>query len=222
MTAYPDLDTYRRSLFDYEDELLAGIMPAAVARGMPDISVNAETGQALNLLARMIGARRILEFGTLAGYSGIWLARALPADGLLVTNEFEPLHAEAAAENFRRAGVEDRVRIVMGSALDVLPELAADAPYDLTFIDTGKEIYAQALDFALEHTRQGGLILGDNTNCFGQGHEDLEPDHPAYGIQVFNRRIATDKRLKSMIVPVGSWLSVSLVLASPARPARPE
>ena len=212
MTAYPDLDTYRRALFGCEDELLAGIMPAAVARGMPDISVNAETGQALNLLARLIGARRILEFGTLAGYSGIWLARALPPGGLLVTNEFEPLHAEIAGENFRRAGVEDRVRIVLGDALDVLPELAAHAPYDLAFIDTGKEIYPDALDFALEHTRTGGLILGDNTNCFGQGHEELAPGHPAYGIQVFNRRIASDKRLKSMIVPVGSWLSVSLVL----------
>ena len=212
MTAYPDLDTYRRALFDCEDELLAGIMPDAVARGMPDISVNAETGRALHLLARLIGARRVLEFGTLAGYSGIWLARALPPGGLLVSNESEPLHAEVARENFRRAGVEDRVRIVLGGALDVLPELAGYAPYDLVFIDTAKEIYSDALDFALEHTRPGGLILGDNTNCFGQGHEELAPDHPAYGIQVFNRRIATDKRLKSMIVPVGSWLSVSLVL----------
>lgn len=215
MTAYPDLDTYRCSLFDYEDELLAGIMPAAVARGLPDISVNSETGQALNLLARLIGARRILEFGTLAGYSGIWLARALPPDGLLVTNEFEPLHAEIAGENFRRAGVEDRVRIVLGGALDVLPELAGHAPYDLVFIDTAKEIYSEVLDFALEYTRPGGLILGDNTNCFGQGHEELAPDHPAYGIQTFNQRIATEKRLQSMIIPVGSWLSVSRVLENP-------
>ena len=212
MTAYPDLDAYRRALFDYEDELLAGIMPAAVARGMPDISVNAETGQALSLLAKLIGARRILEFGTLAGYSGIWLARALPSDGLLITSEREALHAEIAAANFRRAGVEDRVRIVLGDALEVLPELAREGPYDLTFIDTAKEIYCDALDFALQNTRPGGLILGDNTDCFGQGHEQLAPDHPAYGIQQFNQRIATDKRLKSMIVPVGSWLSVSLVL----------
>ena len=212
MPAYPDLDTYRRSLFGHEDELLAGIMPAAVERGMPDISVNAETGHALNLLARLIGARRILEFGTLAGYSGIWLARALPPDGLLVTNEFEPLHAEVAGENFRRAGVDDRVKIVRGGALDVKPELARHAPYDLVFIDTGKEIYSDALDFALEHTRPGGLIVGDNTNCFGAGHEELAPDHPAYGIQVFNQRIATEPRLQSMIIPVGSWLSVSRLL----------
>lgn len=215
MKAFPDLDSYRRSLFEHEDELLAGIMPAAIERGMPDISVNAETGQALNLLARLIGARRILEFGTLAGYSGIWLARALPPDGLLVTNEFNPLHAEIAGENFRRAGVEGRVRIVPGGALDVLPELAGHAPYDLVFIDTAKEIYSEVLDFALEHTRPGGLILGDNTNCFGYGHEELTPDHPAYGIQVFNQRIATDKRLQSMIIPVGSWLSVSRVLEDP-------
>ena len=215
MTAYPDLETYRRALFGCEDELLAGIMPAAVARGMPDISVNAETGQALSLLAKLIGARRILEFGTLAGYSGIWLARALPPGGLLVTNEREALHAEIAAGNFRRAGVDDRVRIVPGDALDVLPELAAHGPYDMVFIDTAKEIYSDALDFALEHARPGGLILGDNANCFGQGHQELTPDHPAWGIQVFNRRIASDRRLKSMIVPVGSWLSVSLVLASP-------
>ena len=214
MAAYPDLDTYRRSLFDYEDELLAGIMPRAVARGMPDISVNAETGQALNLLAKLIGARRILEYGTLAGYSGIWLARALPSDGLLITNEFEPLHAEVAEENFRRAGVLEKVRIVMGGALDVQPELAEHAPYDLVFIDTGKEIYSDALDFALEHTRPGGLILADNTNCFGHGHEELVPGHPAYGIQVFNQRAATDPRLQSMIIPVGSWLSVSRVLES--------
>lgn len=215
MTAFPDLDSYRRSLFGHEDELLVGIMPAAIERGMPDISVNAETGQALNLLARLVGARRILEFGTLAGYSGIWLARALPPGGLLVTNEFNPLHAEIAGENFRRAGVEDQVRIVPGGALDVLPELAGYAPFDLVFIDTAKEIYSELLDFALEHTRAGGLILGDNTDCFGHGHEELAPDHPAYGIQVFNRRIATEKRLQSMIVPVGSWLSVSRVLEEP-------
>ena len=212
MTAYPDLDTYRRSLFHSEDELLAGIMPAAVARGVPDISVNAESGQALHLLARLIGARRILEFGTLAGYSGIWLARALPPGGLLLTNEFEPLHAEIAGRNFRRAGVEDKVRIVPGGALEVLPELAGHGPFDMVFIDTAKEIYPELLDFAVEHTRPGGLIVGDNTNCFGHGHEELAPDHPAYGIQTFNRRIATDSRLESMIVPVGSWLSVSLVL----------
>ncbi len=215
MTAYPDLETYRRALFDCEDKLLASIMPAAVARGMPDISVHAETGQALNLLAKLIGARRILEFGTLAGYSGIWLARALPPGGLLVTNEKEALHAGVARENFRRAGLGDRIRIVPGGALEVLPELAGHAPYDMVFIDTAKEIYSEVLDFALEHTRPGGLILGDNANCFGEGHEKLPPDHPAYGIQVFNQRIATDRRLQSMIVPVGSWLSVSLVLANP-------
>ena len=212
MTAYPDLDTYRRSLFHYEDELLAGIMPAAVARGVPDISVNAESGQALHLLVRLIGARRVLEFGTLAGYSGIWLARALPPGGLLLTNEFEPLHAEIAGRNFRRAGVEDKVRIVPGGALEALPEIAGHAPFDMVFIDTAKEIYPELLDFAVEHTRPGGLIVGDNTNCFGHGHEELAPDHPAYGIQTFNQRIATDSRLESMIVPVGSWLSVSLVL----------
>lgn len=212
MTAYPDLETYRRSLFGREDELLAGIMPAAVERGMPDISVDAETGRALNLLARLIGARRILEFGTLAGYSGIWLARALPADGLLVTNEFHPLHAEVAGENFRRAGVDDRVKIVLGGALEMMPELARHAPYDLVFIDTDKGLYSEALDFALEHTRPGGLILGDNTNCFGHGHKELPPVHIGYGTQQFNQRIANEKRLQSMIVPVGSWLSVSRVL----------
>lgn len=209
---YPDLDTYRRAVFAPEDELLRGLMPAAVAQGLPRISVSPEAGQMLHLLARAINARKILEFGALAGYSGVWLARALPADGKFITLEVNPKHAEVTRANYRAAGLADRTEVRVGPAVDNMQEVAREAPFDLVFIDADKESYPAYLDFALSHTRPGGLIIADNANGHGRVHEALSGGDGPHGIQTYNDRVAAHPRLVSNIIPVGGWLAVSLVL----------
>ena len=209
---YPDLDTYRREVFAPEDDLLKGIMPAAVAQGLPRISVSPESGKTLYLLAKLIRARKILEFGALAGYSGIWLARALPPEGRFITLEINPRHAEVTRANYKAAGLADRTEVRVGPAVDHLPAVAREAPFDLVFIDADKESYPVYLDFALGHTRRGGLIIADNANGHGRVHEALKDGDGPRGIQDYNERVARHPRLVSNIIPVGGWLAVSLVL----------
>ncbi|MSS73222.1 MAG: O-methyltransferase [Candidatus Latescibacteria bacterium] len=209
---YPDLDTYRREVFAPEDDLLRGIMPAAVAQGLPKISVSPESGKTLYLLAKMIHARKILEFGALAGYSGIWLARALPPDGRFITLEINPKHAEVTRANYKAAGLADRTEVRVGPAVDHLQAVEQEAPFDLVFIDADKESYPTYLDFALGHTRPGGLIIADNANGHGHVHEALKEGDGPRGIQVYNERVARHPGLVSNILPVGGWLAVSLVL----------
>ena len=207
---YPDLETYRLGLFVDEDEVLKKVMPEAVEQGLPPISVSADSGKTLHLLARMIGARKILEFGALAGYSGIWLARALPADGRLISLEIDPQHAAVARENYARADVGDRAEVRLGTAVDLLPEVASEGPFDLAFIDADKESYPHYLDFSLEHVRPGGLIIADNANGHGHAHEVLGEGDGRRGIQIYNQRVAEDPRLVSHILAVGGWLAVSV------------
>ncbi|MDA0748048.1 MAG: O-methyltransferase [bacterium] len=209
---YPDLDAYRKEVFAPEDDLLKGVMPAAVEKGLPRISVSPESGKTLYLLAKMIGAKKILEFGALAGYSGIWLARALPEDGRFITLEMDPKHAEVTRANYAAAGLADRTEVHVGPALDMLDKVLPEAPFDLVFIDADKENYPNYLDFALDHTRPGGLIIADNANGHGRVHEKLQDGEGPRGIQVYNDRVANHPRLVSNILPVGGWLAVSLVL----------
>lgn len=136
------------------------VLEAALSSGLPPIDVTPLQGKLLHLLARMQRAERILELGTLGGYSTIWLARALPSGGRLVTVESEPRHAEVAAENVRRAGLDDRVEILVGRALDVLPRL--DGPFDLVFIDADKAATAEYVEWAVRLGRPGTLVIADN------------------------------------------------------------
>ena len=192
---YPDLDTYKREVFAREDDLLKSIMPDAAERGMPRISVSPEAGQTLYLLAKTIGAKKILEFGALAGYSGIWLARALPEDGQFITLEIDPKHAEVTRRNCERAGLSDRTDVRLGDGAILMKDAAQDGPFDL------------------EHTRPGGLIIADNANGHGHAHRALSEGDGRRGIQDYNRRVADHPKLISNIIPVGGWLAVSLVLA---------
>ena len=210
--SYPDLDTYKRAVFAREDDLLKNIMPDAAEQGIPRISVSPETGQTLYLLAKTIGAKKILEFGALAGYSGIWLARALPKDGQFITLEIEPKHADVTRRNYEKAGLSDRTDVRLGDGTELLKDAAQDGPFDLIFIDADKESYPKYLDFALENTRPGGLIIADNANGHGHAHRALPEGDGRRGIQDYNRRVANHPRLISNIIPVGGWLAVSLVL----------
>ena len=210
--SYPDLDTYKREVFASQDDLLKNIMPDAAEQGIPRISVSPEAGQTLYLLAKTIGAKKILEFGALAGYSGIWLARALPEDGQFITLEIEPKHAEVTRRNYAKAGLSDRTDVRLGDGTKLMQDAVQDGPFDLIFIDADKESYPQYLDFALENTRPGGLIIADNANGHGHAHRALPEGDGRRGIQDYNRRVANHPKLISNIIPVGGWLAVSLVL----------
>ena len=158
------VDVWLGEALGLDDRALVEALAASAAAGLPEIAVSAPQGRLLNLLARQAGARRVLEVGTLGGYSGIWLARALPADGRLVTLELDRHHADVARKNFARAGVADRVEVRVGPALDTLALLEQErpAPFDLTFIDADKVSSAEYVEHAIGLSRPGAWIVLDN------------------------------------------------------------
>ena len=201
--------TYLQEVFGRADEQLATLMERAVAAGIPDIAVSAEVGRLLKMLTRMAapgGAGLVVEVGTLAGYSGIWLARGLAPTGRLITIDIEPRHAEFAAREFARAGVADRIQQRMGPALDVLPALARElgpGSIDVAFLDAVKTEYGAYFDVLKPMIRPGGLLLADNV----LGSSSWWIDSPRAGpdvaaIDTFNRRIAADPDFESVAVPV--------------------
>ena len=204
----PQLAGYLGELFWREDEVLRDLLEDLAARG-PQIQVGPDEGRLLQLLCRMVGARRVLEVGTLFGYSGIWIARGLPPDGHLDTVEYSPVHADAARGWFARAGLAGSVRLHEGAALEVMARLSG--PYDVAFFDARKSEYPAYLDHALRMVRPGGLILADNVLWGGQVADPSVDDEDVRGLREYNRRIAGDPRLQSTIVAVCDGLSVSLV-----------
>ncbi|KUL46068.1 methyltransferase [Streptomyces sp. NRRL F-4489] len=166
---WAEVDGYLADLFALEDVGLAQARQASDAAGLPPIAVSPAQGKLLHLLARLRGARRILEIGTLGGYSTIWLARALPPDGRLVTLEARAEHAEVARANLARAGLADRVEVRVGAALTTLPDLAAEGgePFDLIFIDADKGSNAAYLEWSLKLGRPGTLVILDNVVADG-------------------------------------------------------
>jgi predicted O-methyltransferase YrrM len=215
MTEDGELKAYVAALFAPEDEMLRRVHEAAAAAELPAISIGPEEGRFLQLAAAAVGARRALEIGTLAGYSGLWIARALPPSGRLITVEIEPATAEVARRNFALAGVADRVEIRVGPALAVLPELAGEPPFDLVFLDADKEAYPEYLDWALRLTRPGAAILAHNVHLQGEVvRSDGGPRVQA--MRAFNQRLATDPRLVSTLVPLRDGMSFSIVRAAPA------
>jgi predicted O-methyltransferase YrrM len=178
------VDEYIAGLLAPHDEALEIALRASEEAGLPAIQVSPAQGKLLYLLAKSITAKRILEFGTLGGYSTIWLGRALPAGGRLITLEAEPRNAEVAAQNLARAGLGDLVDLRVGPALDQLPQLEAEgtAPFDLTFIDADKVHTPDYFAWALDHSRPGSLIVCDNVVRFG-GLADPDSDDPTIPAQ---------------------------------------
>lgn len=156
-----DVDAFLDSTVIGDDPALSAALAASNAAGLPQIAVSWQQGKFLSLLAGAVAARRVLEIGTLGGFSTIWLARAVGPDGRVVTLEYEPKHADVARANLRRAGVADRVQVVVGAALKTLPALDGE-PFDLVFVDADKENYVEYLQWAARLARPGALIVVDN------------------------------------------------------------
>ncbi len=194
-----DYNTYITSLFAPEDAALAQTRAEMESGNLPKINVSASEGKLLHLLALMQGAKRILEIGTLGGYSGIWLARALPEDGSLVSLELDPHHAEVAKANLERAGLRAKVEIRVGPAGETLAQMEADgeAPFDLVFIDADKDGYVEYLHRAFALTREGGLILGDNTLP-----DSIFSDTETSGTKRYNEAVAAHPHLVTTLIPV--------------------
>ncbi len=196
------IDDYIQERFAPQDEALEAAVRASRRAGLPEIQVSPNEGKLLQLLAEIVGARRVLEIGTLGGYSAIHFGRALPEDGRLISLEIDERHAEVARENVERADLGEKVEIRVGDARERLAELAEGdgGPFDLVFIDADKEGYPEYLEWALKLTRPGSLILGDNTV---RGGSILDPqDDSARATNEFNEKIAEDPRLSAIVLPI--------------------
>lgn len=198
------IDAYVEELFAAEDEALRAARAAMAAAGLPSINVSPTAGKLLALLARLVGARRILEVGTLGGYSAIWLARALPEGGRLVTLELEERHAAVARANLERAGLAERVEIRLGPAAETLAALVAagEEPFDFFFIDADKPGYLDYLEWSVRLSRPGTLIVADNAIQRGAVVEPEGGGENVEAIRRFNRALAADGRLEALILPL--------------------
>jgi len=181
------------------DEAMDDVLAANLAAGLPAIDVSPLQGKFLHLIARAIGARRILEIGTLGGYSTIWLAKAVGEAGRVVSLEFQPRYAEVARSNLERAALDDRVEIRVGPALDLLPEIEEEkiGPFDLVFIDADKANQDAYLIWALRLSRPGTLIIGDNVVRDGEILDAATKDPPVIGIRSFLDLLGTEPRLSA-------------------------
>jgi caffeoyl-CoA O-methyltransferase len=200
------VDEYITGLFP-SDPALEMVLQATRAAGMPQINVSPVQGRLLHVLALTCGARKILEIGTLAGYSAIWMARALPADGKLITLEADPKHADVARANIAHAGLADRIEVRLGVALEALPQIAAEGegPFDLIFIDADKMNLTTYFDWAVRLARPGSLIIADNVIRSGEVLNASGADVGLQGVRRFNEALAADRRVTATIVQmVGS------------------
>ncbi len=196
-TQWFEVDHYINEALVGADPILAAALAASDAAGLPAISVSANQGKLLHLLARSISARAILEIGTLGGYSAIWLARALPADGRLVSLEASEKHAAVARANIANAGLSDRVELRVGRALETLPLLAVEAkgPFDLTFIDADKQSNPDYFRWALSLSRRGSLIIIDNVVRNGEVIDATSHDPDIIGVRRLYELMAAEPRV---------------------------
>jgi predicted O-methyltransferase YrrM len=206
------LTAYLAKLFAREDAALKAVRAGHAPADLPAINVSAEEGAVLGLLLRLIGARRVLEVGTLGGYSGIWIARALPPGGRLTTIEGSEKHAAFARRSFARSGVADRVELLLGEALDTMETLAG--PYDAVFLDADKAPLARYFALAMRLLRVGGLLLCDNTFMHGRVADPRARDADVKGMRAFNRLVAGDRRLVAAVIPVRDGLLAALKVAA--------
>lgn len=205
------LETYVRDTFAVEDEILKRIREQTPTRGLPAISVKPEEGRFLQFLAAASGARNALEIGTLGGYSGTWIARGLPQDGLLITLEKDAHNAAVAEDHFRLAGLEERTKILVGDAHALLRSLDEETPFDFVFIDAEKDGYPAYLDWVLDHTIPGSVIAAHNVFCYGAIVDSKNQEPTTEIMRGFNRRLAESEELISHVFLAGDGLAIAVV-----------
>lgn len=214
---FSKVDNYLIDLFALEDKVLKDTEESIRENGMPEHSVSANQGQFLYLLAKMCNAKRIVEVGTLGGYSTIWLARALGSNGRLTTIEIDPQYAKVAKENIRKANLDQIVEVRVGDALTLLAELESDpTPVDLFFMDADKPNYMAYFEWALKMSRPGTLILADNVIREGKVLDENSQDEKVIGVRRYNAMVAkNNKVITSILQQVGKkeydGIAVSLV-----------
>lgn len=202
-----DTERYSTEVFGNQDDHLAGLMDRAVAAGLPSIAVSADVGRLLTILTKLTPGHRALELGTLAGYSGIWIARGLAPDGRLTTIEYEPKHAEFAVRAFEAAGVADQIEVIVGAALEVLPGLAEDwgpGSVDIAFVDAVKTEYPDYFEAIKPIIASGGLLVADNVYGTGAGWID-----EGHGTDRFNRMVAADPDFEAVALPIRQGVLVA-------------
>lgn len=196
------VDDYFTKLLVQPDPALQAALQASAEAGLPPINVAPSQGKLLHLLARAQGARNILEIGTLGGYSTIWLARALPQGGRVITLENDAKHAEVARSNFDRAGLTDVIELRLGRALDTLPRLAAEGrePFDLVFIDADKPSTPEYFEWALRLAKRGSMIIVDNVVRNGEVINAASQDASVQGVRRLNESIAAERRVSATAI----------------------
>jgi predicted O-methyltransferase YrrM len=196
------VDQYFTELLLPPDPMLEAALKASDAAGLPKIQVASNQGKFLMILAHAQGARRILEIGTLGGYSTIWLARALPSDGRLITLEAAPTHAKVARKNIDHAGFAENVEVRLGRALDTLPQLAAEGrgPFDFIFLDADKRTYPEYLEWCIKLSRRGTMIVADNVVRRGAVVDTASRDIDVQGVRRFLELLSTDPRLSATAI----------------------
>jgi caffeoyl-CoA O-methyltransferase len=210
------VDDYISNLFEKEDSSLKATEQSIIDSKIPAISISPNQGKFLQILARTNNAKKVLEIGTLAGYSTIWLARALPKNGKLITLEYEPLHARVAQKNIEHAGLESIVEIREGKALDLLPKLVEEGagPFDMIFIDADKAPYKEYFDWSLKLSRSGTLIVADNVIREGKVLDAKSTDEMVNGVKRFNAALAANPAVTATIIQtVGSKEHDGMALA---------
>jgi len=201
---------YIAGLFGAEDALLSALREEADRTGLPPISISADEGRLLQVLLTASNARRVLEVGTLGGYSAICMARALPPGGKLLSIDIEEAHATFARRYVARAGLSDRIEVRVGRALDLLPSLDGER-FDAMFLDADKEPLPTYFEWALRLVRPGGLIIGDNALWGGKVYSGEASDEKTRAVREFNRRMASDPRVLGIIVPTHDGVAVAVV-----------
>lgn len=203
MELWDKVDRYLGDKLVQSDAALEAALEASNKAGLPPISVSPTHGKLLWILARLVNAKRILEVGTLGGYSAIWMARALPADGQLISLEAVDKHAKVARANMEKAGLGRKVEVILGKALDTLPSLTG--PFDMSFIDADKQSNAEYFSWALKLSRPGSLIVVDNVVRDGKVIDTRSKDASVQGVRRLNDLIAGEKRVSATAIQtVGS------------------
>jgi predicted O-methyltransferase YrrM len=205
------LQRYVEELFAVEDTVLARVRARHAEAGLPNIHISPDEGKLLHVLLRAVGARTVLEIGSLAGYSGIWLARALPLDGRLTTIEKDPRHAALARSAYAEAGLTSQVRLLEGDARLVLATLSPG--FDAVFVDADKEPLPEYFEWSVRLLRSGGLLLCDNAFFHGAVVDQTDRTPAVEGVRAFNRLAATDPRVVSAVAPIRDGVVIGVKVA---------